>query len=217
MDKDLLYNKSGVKDTTAYRAITNLYREDKEIMSVSIEITKGEVWEVETQNSMYTRYAIVLNCFERYAAVVLLQEQKPESNAVEVKAREIMYADAGRLGYLFYDKMIDFVRKLSEKEKKALQKAIVTALDLQGVEKPVSAEGVEIDNKELNELREALAQSEAERERLSKQMEGTQQPVMAVSIEEYYAIREELAAERREAQIYKRIYEDMLMKATGVR
>lgn len=76
------------------------------------EINKGEIWEVDNNGSV--RVVVILACFERYAATVMLQEQEPGSNAVAVRVRDIMYADAGRLGYVFYDKMVNFVRALSE-------------------------------------------------------------------------------------------------------
>lgn len=69
------------------------------------EINKGEIWEVDNNGS--SRLVVVLACFERYAATVMLQDQLPGSSAVEVRARDIMYADAGRLGYVFYDKMVE--------------------------------------------------------------------------------------------------------------
>lgn len=94
------------------------------------EINKGEVWEVEG-NGYGTKLVVVLNCYERYAATVMLQEQEPGSNAVPVRARDIMYADAGRLGWTFYDKMVDFVRSLAADEEAELRRAIGEALDLE--------------------------------------------------------------------------------------
>lgn len=102
MDKELLYNGSGVKDITAYKAI--LQSGGTGNMN-NYEINKGEIWEVDNNGS--SRLVVVLACFERYAATVMLQDQLPGSSAVEVRARDIMYADAGRLGYVFYDKMVD--------------------------------------------------------------------------------------------------------------
>lgn len=68
MDRELLYNKSGIKDVTAYKAIlrsgggtTNMN---------NYEINKGEIWEVDNNGS--TRLVVVLACFERYAATVIL-------------------------------------------------------------------------------------------------------------------------------------------------
>ena len=89
------------------------------------EINKGEIWEVDNNGS--TRVVVILACFERYAATVMLQEQEPGSNAVAVRVRDIMHADAGRLGYVFYDKMVDFVRALSEEEDYELRRAIAEA------------------------------------------------------------------------------------------
>jgi hypothetical protein len=43
------------------------------------EINKGEIWEVDNNGSV--RVVVILACFERYAATVILQEQEPGSNA----------------------------------------------------------------------------------------------------------------------------------------
>lgn len=118
---DLLYNAEGYKDETAYKAILQAER-GSENMS-GYEINKGEIWEVEG-NGYGNKLVVVLSCYERYAATVMLQDQEPGSNAVPVKARDIMYADAGRLGWTFYDKMVDFVRTLSEDESYELRRRI---------------------------------------------------------------------------------------------
>lgn len=50
------------------------------------EINKGEIWEVDNNGS--TRVVVILACFERYAATVMLQEQEPGSNAVHDSGRQ---------------------------------------------------------------------------------------------------------------------------------
>lgn len=67
MDKELLYNGSGVKDITAYKAI--LQSGGTGNMN-NYEINKGEIWEVDNNGS--SRLVVVLACFERYAATVML-------------------------------------------------------------------------------------------------------------------------------------------------
>ena len=152
MDKELLYNGSGVKDITAYKAI--LQSGGTGNMN-NYEINKGEIWEVDNNGSV--RLVVVLACFERYAATVMLQEQLPGSTAVEVRVRDILYADAGRLGWTFYDKMVDFVRTLSEDESYELRRRIAEALELPDDEAPLDSMAADA-NREIDGLQYEIAQ-----------------------------------------------------------
>lgn len=237
MDKELLYNGSGVKDITAYKAI--LQSGGTGNMN-NYEINKGEIWEVDNNGSV--RLVVVLACFERYAATVMLQEQLPGSNAVEVRARNIMYADAGRLGYMFYDKMVDFVRTLSDTEYQELRQGIATALGLQGIKGEVAASAIQVyenataaaeanleaARQEITILREDLAKAQEEIDNQAEELEAAANRVAALEEEKkekngsnYIAAVEEselrkcLAMAEREAEIYKRLYEDLLARALG--
>lgn len=236
---DLLYNAEGYKDETAYKAILQAER-GSENMS-GYEINKGEIWEVEG-NGYGTKLVVVLCCYEKYAATVMLQDQEPGSNAVPVKARDIMYADAGRLGWTFYDKMVDFVRTLSAEEEAELRQAIVAALGLQGVDMAVPVSVIQeyenataIAEAEVRKLQQQLKDKTAEAEEayehmeanaarvdeledlviaLRKQLkEATETPAKA--LKEVIDVREDLAAARKEAEIYKGLYEQLLARALG--
>ena len=224
MDKELLFNKSGIKDVTAYKAIlrsgggtTNMGN-----LKDTYEINSGEVWEVE--NNGNTRTVVILACFERYAATIALQDTEPCSNEVQVRAGDIMYADAGRLGYMYYDKMVDFVRKLTAAEMEGLQEAIRDALNLETLQAETLGEAQgeiktlredleaaqEKIESQAEELEEAANRVKAlEEEKNSKQVPGAVELVA----EDYSSLREDLAAAVREAEVYKRLYEDMLARA----
>lgn len=239
MDKELLYNQSGIKDETAYRAITNINGGNANMNGT--DINKGEIWEVE--NGTGTKYVVVLGCFERYAATIMLQEQEPGSNAVRVRAHGIMYADAGRLGWTFYDKVVAFIRALTDDEEAELRRAIGAALDLEvnkvsaattamALEKrdkayeaaqqyenmaAAATADLEAAQKEADYLREELAKA---KEVIQKQAEiaaYTELPpcISVEDIAENNSLREDLAAARREAEIYKGLYENMLARALG--
>ena len=224
MDKELLYNQSGVKDETAYKAITNLRSGGSAFMS-GYEISKGEIWEVEG-NGYGNKLVVVLSCYERYAATVMLQDQEPGSNAVPVRARSIMYADAGRLGYTFYDKMVDFVRALSEEEDRELRKAIGEALDLEVNKASAATTAVALEERdkardaaqqyenEVAELTLRLEAARAEADVLRRKLEEAPKQGYVELVEEH-SLREDLAAARQEAQIYKGLYEKLLDKALG--
>lgn len=203
------------------------------------EINKGEIWEVDNNGS--TRLVVVLACFERYAATVMLQDTEPGSNAVAIKARDIMHADAGRLGYVFYDKMVDFVRALSEEEDYELRRAIAEALVLPDDEAPLDSMATDA-NREIDglqyeiaklrqQLKEKAEEAEKAQEEIDNQAEELEEAtnrVAALEEEKKAAavqgtvelvddrgLREELAAAKREAEIYKGLYEDMLARALG--
>lgn len=222
MDKELLYNQSGVKDITAYKAISNLRKRGNEKMN-GYEINKGEIWEV--QSGVGTKVVVVLNCFDRYAAAIMLQEQEPASNAVQVRARDIMYADAGRLGYVFYDKMVDFVRTLSADEEIELRQAISEALELGEINQEQATRAVEFQEaateaatakleaarQEIAILRKDLAEAVIRMEKAQEEAAGLHQQLeRASSRPEGYV---ELAAALKEAEIYKGLYEQLLARA----
>lgn len=236
MDRELLYNKSGIKDETAYKAILRSGGGTGRMNNY--EINKGEIWEVDNNGSV--RVVVILACFERYAATVMLQEQEPGSNAVEVRARNIMYADAGRLGYVFYDKMVDFVRTLSEEEIYGLRRAVAEALALPDDETPLDSMAVDANREidglqyEITQLRQQLKEKTTEAEKAREEIENQTEELEAAAnrvaaLEEKKAaavqgtvelvddrgLREELAAAKREAEIYKGLYEDMLARALG--
>lgn len=233
MDKELLYNQSGVKDETAYKAITNLRSGGSAFMS-GYEISKGEIWEVEG-NGYGNKLVVVLCCYEKYAATVMLQDQEPGSNAVPVRARDIMYADAGRLGWTFYDKMVDFVRALTAEEEAELRRAIAAALELREADLAVPVSVIQeyenataIAEAEVRKLQQQLKEKTAEAEEAYEHMEANAARVDELEeqlkkTKDYSAdyklaeqcLREDLAAARQEAQIYKGLYEKLLDKALG--
>lgn len=232
MDKELLYNKSGIKDETAYKAITNLRSGGSAYMN-GYEINKGEIWEVEG-NGYGTKLVAVLCCYEKYAATVMLQDQEPGSNAVPVRARDIMYADAGRLGWTFYDKMLDFVRTLSAEEDQELRQAIAAALEIPVDETPLESMAAdanrEIDSPqyEIAQLRQQLKEKTAEAEEayehmeanaarvdeLEEQLKKTKDNSLDYKLAER-RLHEDLAAASKEAEIYKGLYEQLLARALG--
>lgn len=139
-----------------------------------------------------------------------------------------MYADAGRLGYVFYDKMVDFVRTLSDAEYQALRQGIANALniDTSNGDDAYSA-ALEAAQQEITILRQDLEKAQEEIDNQAEELEAAANRVAALEEEKKAAavretvepvdgwLREELAAAKREAEIYKGLYEDMLARALG--
>lgn len=207
MRNDLLYNASGAKDETAYKAIVKTLKEGGEM-----GVNEGEVWEV--MSGANTRYVVILKCFDDYAATVMLQDYEPKENGVAVRVRDIMYADAGRLGYIFHDKVVSFVRELTEEEYQELLQAIGNALGLPFDEQPYESMAADASEEigalqhEIAKLLEALAEAE-NRAMAAEARQGTGELI------EERGLREDLAAARKEAEIYKGLYEAMLQRALG--
>ena len=219
MDRELLYNKSGIKDETAYKAIKNIRSGSKADMS-GYEINKGEIWEVEG-NGNGAKYVAVLACYERYAATIMLQELPPHSNAVNIIAHNMMFADAGRLGWTFYDKMVDFVRVLSPDEDRELRQAIGAALELEvnKVSAATTAAALEARDKAYeaaqqyeNEVAELTLRLEASRAEADVLRRNLAEAAQQQTPQQGYV---ELAAALREAEIYKGLYEQLLARALG--
>ena len=220
MDRELLYNRSGVRDETAYKAIIRSGRDKKEMSTC--EINKGEIWETDNNGSI--RLVVVIACFEKYAATIMLQDQETASNPVKVRARDVMYADAGRLGYTYYDKMVDYVRTLSHEEEQELCKEIAGTLKLDMGSSEACGESLAAATCEVAELREELEKAKEEIDNKAEELEAAANRVAALEEEKKTAavqgtddrgLREELAAATREAAVYKHLYEDMLARALG--
>lgn len=190
------------------------------------EINKNEIWEVECSSGAI-KYFVILSCFEKYAAAIMLQEREPENNAVVIRVRDVMYADAGRLGYIFYDKAVDFVRALSEDESRELRQAIGEALDLEINKASAATNAMELEarDKAYNTAKlcesaaaEATVNLEAAEKRADyweAEAAALRKKLEAATPEAGAGYIEELAAARKEAEIYKGLYETMLARALG--
>ena len=132
---DIRYNGFGYYDETAYKAIRNTDRGG----AASIEYNKGEIWEIETTNGT-TREVFLVQCFDDYAAVLTLIDSLPNHTYMQIKSQDLRYMDCGRLGYVFYDKFVKFIRMVSDEELKEIQYRIASALDLPALEATETAE-----------------------------------------------------------------------------
>lgn len=110
---ELSRNGSGYYDVTAYKAMINYQREEENKM----ECNRGEIWEVNVKTG--TRIALIVQVFEQdgYVSALLLRDVSGDCQyPISVRARSIMYGDAGRLQYIFGASVLSYVRTLSEEE-----------------------------------------------------------------------------------------------------
>lgn len=190
---DIRYNGSGYYDETAYKAIKNIDRGGM----ASMGYNKGEIWEIETANGI-TREVLLVQCFDDYAAALTLVDSQPNHTYMQIKSQDLRYMDCGRLGYVFYDKFVKFVRMVSDEELKEIQYRIASALDLPAMEMTEAAEP-------------APASVDAEADTATQQQDDApeskcelQQLLMDSALE--------LQGMTRERDVYKELYNQLLGK-----
>lgn len=232
MDRELLYNKEGYKDLTAYLALKNISKGDK-AMYDNMEINPGEVWETE-DNKGNRRQLVILATYGGYAASIQLMDTEPRENGIQVTARSLMYADTGKVGYVFYDRLIDFVKSITEEEFTEIKQAIGVTLKLGEIKSQAAAvtqEEYEHQAKQLEYWRRQYEDLEKEAEHLEEQvhiletdkdllqdkvntLEKNSTDVAAVALRRDLQpaenVEAKLAAAITEAQIYKEQYERLL-------
>lgn len=68
-----------------------------------------DIVEVETANGI--KQYLLLACHDTYATALMLNDTKPRENGFEVKSRALMHTDTGKLSYVFYDKIIEYIKR----------------------------------------------------------------------------------------------------------
>lgn len=115
-------NPEGYTDLTAYTAIKNL-KEDS-----GVEIYEGDIFNIETGSG--TKQVMVLSVHENYVSTLGLFESKQNECCVKVISNQVMYADAGKLGFAFKDKLIEFVKAVPQSELEDVKAEVAKALSL---------------------------------------------------------------------------------------
>ena len=136
---NMFRNHEGYTDKTAGAAITALVREERKKMALKekgmdetnmLEICRGDIWITDGGNGEATE-TLVLGAHGKYCTTLLLRPTAPEENAVEVISRTRMYTDAGKPGYVFYNRFREFVKSVPDKEIARIEKGILHALGIE--------------------------------------------------------------------------------------
>lgn len=127
---DIRKNASGYYDPTAYLAMSNYIREEKEQKKkmAMAKPNKGEIWEIQQTNGAY-KTVIVLAAYDD-VSVILQVSEKGSSNSIEVNCQGIRYTDPRKIHYSFNDQFINFARELNQKEYDDIMDAVADALGL---------------------------------------------------------------------------------------
>lgn len=122
----LFRNGSGYYDPTAGEAI----KETEKEMGNRGEWADGDIVEVQKNNGNQVEM-VLIRCHSNYATALALMETPPRENTVAITSRAQMYSDAGKVQYVFYENICNFVKALSDDDFLIVKKAVRKALDLE--------------------------------------------------------------------------------------
>lgn len=158
-ERELLFNGSGYKDETAYQAMKNTLRDERDHMGQKIDYQDGDIVEITKQNGL-TEEALLLKCHEGYATAVILKERAPAENWMAVISRQKMYIDAGRPCYVYYDAIGQLIKGVGQSELGRIRRKVGNAIGLTFIDQEVVKEPnpvTSLDKDTIKELVEALA------------------------------------------------------------
>jgi len=187
MDNDLFRNGSGYVDITAYKAMKNYVKGEN-----SMEFNRGELFEYEMRNTGESKVALVVSADFRsndrfLNVIVLTDEPKGEVNVAITTNYGIMYADCGMVSFATNDRLINYLKHVKSEEMEQIDAGIAKCLGI---------ESLVIEKEVIKEVpNEAVIP-----------MEHTD-----LSVD----LSMDLAAAKKEAEVYKNLYEALLSKVMG--
>lgn len=199
MRDDIRRNGDGYVDVTAYMALRKVIKEESRM-----EYKAGDIVDISTTNG--DRTALIINGNKDYATIGMLFDSQRECNNVAVSARHIMYMDAGRLAYVYWDKVIGLVRTASEIQFASYMGSISKALGLDKYVEP----------KTVPEIREASRVIDMDNlaadltDALRKEIREVIEDCIPVNVANQEATDEVIRA-KAERDVYKGLYENLLM------
>lgn len=190
--REMMRNGSGYYDFTAYLALKNIRKD--EIMGVRADYADGDIVTVEKNNG-YTEEMLLLKCHGGYASATILREKEPYENGVPVISRQKMYADAGRLCYVFYDMITGFIKAVPDDELEKVRQKIGAALGIGSLAVPEAAE---------RQVPQETPQTAVDPEVIDKLNELIVKLANETDVE---TLREEIIRAETERDIYRELFE----------
>jgi len=191
MDKELFRNGSGYVDITAYKALSNIEKENNKM-----EFKRGEIFEYEMKDRYETKKALVVSADfrsgDRYINVIILTDEPKGNINVPINCQGMMYADCGMVSFATNDRLLDYIRTATAEEMAQIDEGIAKCLGIERVDVGMPC----------GKIAEAVAPIIAE-------------PVMPISQPSVEFFSEELATAKAEAKIFKDLYENLLAKVMG--
>lgn len=146
-------NHEGYADPTAGAAVKKATKAEKRNGgAVMASIYRSDIW--KTKDKYWVeKTVLVLGTHDRYCSTIELTEDKPSENAVSIVSKQLMYADAGKLGYTLYGRFCSYVKNASEADIAKLEAAILNAIGIECKESEIA---------EIDEPEYAPCEAEAE-------------------------------------------------------
>lgn len=202
--RDLAFNAQGYYDETAYKAIKNI--QEEKIMS---EFYNGDIWTMQKADGRIYE-VLILATHGNYATVLTLLDREPQENCVTIKSKATMYADTGKVNYVFYDKLLDFVKAMPEPDFVKVLRKVGTSLNMGEVfaEMPVKAPQSPIIPQETEKPANPAPQEE----------KTLHTPVNATVIDadRYQKMQMQLVAAEKERDIYKELFYKAFPQIGGI-
>lgn len=195
MDMELLRNGSGYVDYTAYKALSNYERTEKEMLAkINNESRNGEIWKVST-SSRTEKEILIIQDRGNYVVGLVLNDNF-FIGAITIRSIAEKYTDPGKVSYYFDDRLETYVKTITSSEYEKVMDVVSDALGLKynGGNETEAVEPVEYDESKTTELPfPAPAQEDN---------------YIRITFEEF----ESMAKANTEKDIYKGLYEQLLAK-----
>lgn len=121
MDKDIMRNASGYYDETAYKAI-------REVMSMESKV--GEIWTMALNQKDQERQFLVLADHGNFVTGLPLYDIEREEHDISVLSKIRMYTNSAMISYSFADRLIEFVKRISDDELNSILRNIAESLGI---------------------------------------------------------------------------------------
>ena len=191
IDYSLKKNGSGYADPTAYKAIRAVEKGEGKM----VEFYKGDIVEIELKNGSL-KEAIVLQVHEKYSNILAITDDA--RMPYKITCRGEKYVDPGMVQYVFHDRVVNFVRSMTDSEYEAIMDAVIDALG--HVPKQLTEESTATEPEQVNE------------------QEPKQQPQPSVRfvrdgdvmVTETEYLKKKLVQAQVERNVYKELYEKLI-------
>ncbi len=178
------------------------------------DVKAGDIYSVEMNTGAKNDW-LILAPFQNYAAAIRLSRDEPTENSFPVHSISMKYADTGRVGYIFYDRLYDFVKQVTEDELAEIRHAIGESLGIcqnnwhavTQIQIDTDKIGEEAVEKFKKDLESRNFQIVLESDLYKPQVEFPSPNNYLAKIEE---LNEKLTKEKSAATIYKELYEGLL-------
>lgn len=185
----------------------------------------GDVWWVNKTTGAQDMYLIV-QAFEKVAIALKLMDKQPYSDGVQVEG---MWVDVKLLNYLFYSRFDVYEGGTNKETLDNVQQAVVNIIRC-GVDLPHDAQEVtrlraelvrmekeqEAKNTTADAVIDALRKKAADLESKLKEAPVTVTPASPMNVSEREQATLNYGLAKREAQIYKQLYHDLIDKVIAM-